>query len=241
MRKSLGFFLFAIFSMFSVGSVSAQPVPSTSPAPTAKESRFIEVDANAQIDAVPDLVDLHLRLQVEQATPKQATQELLQRRQKLVDALFKAGLSKPSLTMSHLHLNIRYKRYGKEIRGYEASVSLVACIQKIERLSEFVEVAAQAGVTGFSTQFRSTHGVSIKKKLREMALKAAYEKALQIAQVTGVRLGQVRFVREVQTSSYHFSGLTNAYESGRLRSAQTNVQPGAIPMRFSIRVAYTIQ
>jgi len=112
--------------------------------------------------------------------------------------------------------------------GYIAAASLVASLRDPARIGEVMEAAATVGVTRIYSATRTSQGPTMKKRVREMALRAAREKAEQIAAALGVKLGPPQSVRESQYESW--TGL-RGWGSGMENNVASTVQPSDQPER----------
>lgn len=218
------------------------PTSSWSHTTTSTESaqRTIAVDARAELEVSPDVVDLRLELRAKANRPQQAVAELNQKRDRLRAALTKAGLTSKDLSVSFVQLRPEYKRYTSEIIGYSASLYLLACIRNPARLGHFVEAAASADIHSFSTSFRSTRIAEHRVQLRAMAVQAAREKAQQLAKAAGVKVGEVRAIRETQGRAA-WGAESNVFGYRRARPDSGPIQPDAIRLNLSIHVIFAIQ
>ena len=218
------------------------------PSAWAAPQRSIEVDAQAELEGNPDVVDLRFDVSVLRKTPKAAVRELRTRERAIVSILTKAGLPLKQIRLSHIRLyqQTEYKRGSmfkgrskRVIVGYKASKTFIACIQNISKLAHFVETLASSKVTSFSTTFRSTKITLHKKTLREMAVKAAKEKAGELAKHAGVKLDLVKSIKEV--TQYRGYSRSNAFGYSVRRSRGSSVSPDAIKLTLGIRMAFTIK
>lgn len=207
--------------------------------PAEAAPRSIEVDATAELQVNPDVVDLHLRLRGEGRMPRQAIRRLHIQRDKMLAAFKQAGLSQKDLSVSHISIHPSYRR--GEIRGYRATMSVVVCLKAMNRLGDFMQLAARQGVGSMSSYFRSTSIAQHKTKLRAMALKAAKAKASQIAKVMGVKITGVLHVKEVQEGT-RLARYSNTFAYRRTASGGSSpIQPGAIRMKLRVRVSFEIK
>ena len=83
-------------------------------APTFAEPpkpRTVEVDAQAEIEVMPDVVDLTLQISTTKKTPKQAIDALNQKVKQSAQALQKAGLPTKDLSYSYLRIYPKYRAF----------------------------------------------------------------------------------------------------------------------------------
>jgi hypothetical protein len=209
------------------------------PSPTL---RLIEVDARATLELEADRVSLSLTVTEKSGKPREAFAGVWRKRDRLLAALKRAGVADGDVTVAHATLGERY-RDGKP-DGFEAAIAAQALVRQPAQLAAVIEAAVDAGATGFHTQFESSKLTESKKRVRDLALAAAREKAQQIAGATGVTLGAVQGVVEARgsASAWPFGGAaegnvvnTTAAEHGEAG------RPGTIPLGLTMRVSYAIR
>ncbi|TNE46500.1 MAG: DUF541 domain-containing protein [Deltaproteobacteria bacterium] len=213
-------------------AVSPAWVQATPTAPV----RSIEVQAQAQLEVTPDVVDLTLRLETKASMPKQAVNALNKKRDKLIALMKEAGLQSKDMSMSHVSIYPKY--YRSELKGYRASMSLVACIKNIAKLAHYIDAAAKAGINSLGTSFRSLKVPQHKAQLQAMALKAAKKKVERFAKVMGVKVGRLYYIK---TAPMSYGGRwSNSFAYRRSSSGGGPIQPGAIKMTLRVNVGYFI-
>jgi len=201
----------------------------------------LRVQGTAKLELIPDVVDLTMRLVIRAQTPKEAVRGLRTKRQELVTALKAVGIAPVALHIGHSDTRPVFKPHPDNhlIDGYRASATLVATLEKFERLAEIMDVAAAAGVSNMSSRYRNTKIIEMKVKVREMAVRAARKKAEQLAKLAGVTLGEVRQVAEVGSGRW-FGPLSNENAFMPSPEPDSKIMPGAIPLHLTVEVAYRI-
>jgi uncharacterized protein len=209
--------------------------------PEPPTGRRIEVDAKATLDVVADRTVLTLTVSEKKPRPKAAFAEAWRKRTALLGALRQAGVAAADITVSQASLWPTYDH--TKVDGFQAQISITALVRASDQLAQVMDAAVDAGVTQFHTRFESSTITEKKKRVRQMALEAAQEKAQQIAQATGVALGSLQVVTEL-------SGSTSYWPYGGAEANVVNVsasergeagRPGSIPLSLTLRVAYAIR
>jgi uncharacterized protein len=159
------------------------------------------VTGTAVLEVSPDCADLTMTIVGEGARPGQATAAVQQQQQVLVEALAKIGVGGADLKLSYLLLDPVYAQTTlgiptQRITGYRAEVTVTATTKRFELVGPIMEAGANAGASSMSSQFRRGDLPELKKQVREMALKAAKEKAVQTAKALGIELGRIVTVAE---------------------------------------------
>jgi len=219
------------------------------PAARKADRRVIEVDGTARLNIAPDRVDLFITLSQDGKTPRAAAQAVHRQRKGLLTAMRMLSLPDKRIVISNLNLNPRYARYGGAIEGYTGNLTFVVKLHDPGQLTDYVEAAAVAGAARLRTRFRSSRMQEMKRRVREMALKAARAKAEQIAAATGVDVGQLRAVRE----STHGNWMGSRWGWGGVDNRVANsvsshhafgggpARPDAIRLHLSVVVSYAIR
>lgn len=159
------------------------------------------VTGTAVLEVSPDCADLTMTIIGEGARPGQATAAVQRQQQVLVEALKKIGVEGPDLKLSYLRLDPVYAQTAlgvptQRISGYRAEVTVTATTKRFDLVGPIMEAGANAGASSMSSQFRRSDLPELKKQVREMALKAAQEKAAQTAKTLGIGLGRIVSVAE---------------------------------------------
>ena len=181
--------------------------PAAEPAAAPGEPRGFTVAGTATLQAVPDVADLRATLAVEHSSPKEATRRVRALEGAASGALRTAGVEPDALSLSQLRLDaVHDPKTGRVVR-YRAAVSLTVVTRDFTRLAPLMEVLGEAGATSLSTAFRVSDLPALKKKVRQMAARAAREKADELAAAVGFELGRVRAVVESAGEGWQWNGV----------------------------------
>lgn len=217
--------------------------PSHADAPASpSEPGYILVDGIASIQVVPDIVDLSLTLTAEHDDPKRAVAALRAQQGALLEALEAAGGADAKLHAGQLQLSTRWRDHSAHERPYYvASLTVVACLTEFDRMGAVLAAGAEHGVTAASSRYRSTQLPEKKKAVRELALRAAADKAAQSAELMGARLGAVTAIEEVGSRSGGWGMVSNNYEAAPSGGGSDGVlMPGAIDLSLTVEVRYAL-
>jgi len=159
------------------------------------------VTGTATLEVSPDCADLTMSISADGAKPGLATAAVQARQQQLVAALMKLGVETSDIKLSYLTLNPIYgnDRDGwsqLKVATYRADITVTATTRHFDQIGALMDAGAQSGATSMSSQFRRSDLADLKKKVREMALTAAKDKAAQTAKALGIDLGRVVSVAE---------------------------------------------
>lgn len=156
----------------------------------------ISVNGEGKVTAVPDIAQLSFGVQTgPQPTAKAAMEKL----QKSMNAAFEAvkalGIEEKDISVQSLWLNPSYDwSNGKQtLRGYEANQSLSVKVRDLDKVSDVLSAATNAGANqAGGVQFTIDDPEMLRAEAREKAITNAQEKAATLAKQLGVELGDLK-------------------------------------------------
>src|SRR6185295_16566510 len=98
--------------------------------------------------------------------PKAAMSALRAKQDVLVKALLRAGVAPADVKLSGLSVTPTYDPTGRIVKGYEASIGVVASTKQLDLVGDIMEAASEAGTQSMSTAYRVSDLPSFKKKAR---------------------------------------------------------------------------
>lgn len=161
------------------------------------------VTGQATLEVSPDCADMTITLSADSIKPGTAAKDLEQKKQALIAALLKIGVETGNVKMSNLQLDPIYEPNAAgwatiKVHTYRAQITVTATTRDFTKIADILDAAASSGATSMSTQFRRSDLPELKKKVRDMALAAAKDKAAQTAKALGIEVGRVMSVAENQ-------------------------------------------
>jgi len=159
----------------------------------------ITVNGEGVVDVEPDRIVITFGIEtsdMDVLTAKQKTGEILQ---KAIGAIKECGVPDEGLQTDHLSVEPRWKDTYKrdEFVGYFVRTTLVVTLTNPQKVDELITRALQAGV-GYihDIDFQTTEFKKYREQARELALKAAKEKADKMAAVLGQSVGLPILIHE---------------------------------------------
>ncbi len=199
------------------------------------------VTGTATLEVSPDCADLTMTLSSDDAKPGAATQHVEAEENTLVAALQKLGVEGVDLKLSYLTLEPVYDESWLHIRTYRAQITVTATTHDFGKIASIMEAGATAGATSLSSAFRRSDLPELKKKVREMALTAAKEKAQQTAKALDIKLGRITSVAEnvggSMWSSAYFPQVSNMAQS---QAAPTTLGGALQPLTLDVTIGYEL-
>jgi hypothetical protein len=199
------------------------------------------VTGTATLEVSPDCADLTMTLSSDDVKPGAATQHVQAEEKDLVAGLEKLGVEGADVKLSYLTLEPVYDEGWLHIRTYRAQITVTATTKDFGKIATIMEAGATAGATQMSSAFRRSDLPELKKKVREMALTAAKEKAQQTAGVLGIKLGRISSVAENMGGQMW----SNAYFPQVSNMAATQAGSGTLggalqPLTLDVTIGYEL-
>jgi uncharacterized protein YggE len=172
-------------------------VIAVSPA-TPENPGLMTVTGSATLEVSPDCADLTMTLSSDNIRPGTATQAVDAKEGNLIAALTKQGVAPNDMKLSLVSLEPVYEQggYPLVIHTYRAQITVTATTRDFAKISQLMEAGSDAGAIAMSSQFRRSDMPELKKKVRDMALAAAKDKAKQTATSLQIDLGRIVSVGE---------------------------------------------
>jgi uncharacterized protein YggE len=200
------------------------------------------VSGTATLEIVPDTADMHITLSAERARPKLAAAAVRAEQQALTKALHGVGLADDDVALSYLSISPVYEPRSGVLLGYTAAITVTASTHDFDRLAELMEVAADAGATSTSTDFRVADLATLKKKVRDQAMAALKAKADQTASALGLKLGRITSVAENQGGeAWGWNGSVTVSNSVELQPrTQTGTKADEQSLTLTVTASYEL-
>ena len=217
------------------------------PAPEVERPGQMTVTGQATLEVSPDCADLTMTLSADGAKPALATSAVDQKEHALVDALHHLGVENGDLKLSLVSLDPIYEPNPDgwaqiKVHTYRAQITVTATTHDFGKIAALMDAGADAGATQMSSQFRNSDLPALKKKVRDMALAAAKDKAKQMADGVGIKLGRVISIGEsnngVMWNQTYFPQATANFEA---RSNSGITLGGTLqPLTLDVTIGYEL-
>lgn len=136
---------------------------------------------------------------------------------------------------------------GKKVfKGYQVSKTVIVKLTDISRFEEFFAETLKSGITGVdSVKFETSKLRENRDKAREMAMRAAREKAAAMAVAVGQTIGKaIRIIEGVNTNRDYSSNMMSNSNSlgvgGTFSESVATFAPGAIKIEAQVTVSFTL-
>lgn len=247
--KSLKRAVSVIFPLFLLltGTVSAQD---------EQLRRSIQVTGEAEVKVIPDEVVITLGVETYDEDLMSAQVKNERHIQAVLSICKNFGIEGKNVKTDHVNIRPVYpsSRYPQEIEGYVVRKAVVITLRDITRFEPLLVKSLESGVNyvhGIS--FQTTELRKYRDQARALAIKAAREKAEDLAKELGMKIGKPITISEGY--SRWFSGYNSwwGHAGGRMMSqnvvqsvgsggsASEGLAPGQISVNASVNVQFELQ
>ena len=234
-------------------SISVSPLLATDPLP----GRMITVTGNAEVRVVPDEVILTFGVETSALNLSAAKTENDDRTAKILAVAKEHGIKSKHIQTDHLSIEPRYhnRHEARDFLGYFVRKTIVVTLKDIEQFESLLSATLQAGANYVhGIQFRTTKMRRHRDEARNLALKAAGEKALAMATALHQTVGRPHTIREGHAgwwsgynaswgSRWHGAMAQNVMQNAGNASSglEDAVAPGQLSVTAQVTVSFELQ
>ncbi len=170
---------------------------------------LVTVTGEAQVKVEPDEVIITLGIETWDRDLSTVKSENDRQTQKLIDAVKQLGVESKHIQTSHISIEPRrINKYNSELRRdeldfieYYVRKTIVVTVKNVDRFDELLSAVVVSGATHVhGVQFRTTELRKYRDQARALAIKAAKEKATDLAQELGQAIGDPHAITEYPTN-----------------------------------------
>ncbi|MGD9561060.1 MAG: SIMPL domain-containing protein [Pyrinomonadaceae bacterium] len=230
-------------------------------APTQPKLPTIDVTGMAEILVAPDQVVFSLEVTKRNKDVAIAKRETDAALTKILDLTRKFGIRPEDAKTDYISVDMKYQSIrdpsnrifdedGDEIGtriflGYDVSTTVIVRLTDLKRFEDFFGEVIKTGVSEIdSVKFESSQLIEQRKKAREMAMKAAYDKASAMAAAVNQSIGKAIYIAEgtPPDSRYGRSANTSNIVRGPVTVSESvaTFSPGAIKISAQVTVTFLL-
>lgn len=248
MKRLTVLFLFLIFS-FAAPAQEIDKIPS------------ITVSGTGEVQIAPDEVEFSLdatNTNKDLQTAKRLNDETVA---KIIELTHRFSVLPQNVQTAHISVEMKYEsvreaktrvfneegdEIGKRIfKGYEVSKTVTVKLTDITRFEEFFAEVLKTGITEvYKVEFSTSKLRETRDKAREMAIKAAKEKAEAMANAVGQTIGKAIKISEgtlgTQSPPYYAATSNSMAVSGSFSEKLATFAPGAIKVEAQVIVSFQL-
>ena len=217
-----------LLSLFASRSY-APATPALAAGSECDSSRTVQVSGSAVIKVVPDLVTIQLGVTSNDITPQVVYDRNTAAIKKVMAAIRALGVADKDISTDYYLIHPVYEDYSSlDIKGYRIDNTIVVNLKDVSKVSQVLAAALSAGANEVvDVQFKTTQLRQYRDQARELAMKAAQEKARDLAGAASVQPGCVLTIDENSWSYYGspWSGRYQPQAQNVMQNAPGSVQP----------------
>lgn len=199
----------------------------------------ISVFGSSLLRVEPDIVSLEFKIENTAEHPQAAFAAVRTAAAQVRLYLGNAGVAEFGSSQINLSSAYRRDKGEKHFVGYEANVYFQAILRDLERTEEVLLGALEAGATEISrTNFQTSRLKELRAKARREAVAAAREKAQLYAQETGIKLGRVLHIEDINPESLRVGMHSGAEVPMDAEVASHTFNPASIPVTAAVVIAF---
>lgn len=168
----------------------------------------ISMSSEGKVSATPDLATVNVGVLVNATTAKAAQQDMTGKANQIIDFVKKLGIDSSDITTANFSVypNYNYTNGKNEINGYQANQTVAIKVHGVDKSTDVLGKVLDGAVSNGSNQvqgitFSFNDPDNLKQQARLQAIDKAKQKAQDLAQATGLKLGKITNISEGSYSS----------------------------------------
>lgn len=214
------------------------------------DKALITVSGQAEINVTPDMAVFNLRVETldkDLAKSKALNDERVSKTLVMAKTY---GIAPEDVQTNYISVETQHSEYeaGKPrvFLGYEVSKKIVLTLRDMNRIESLLSDVIKAGVNRVEgIDFRTTQIRQHKDKARQMAIRAAQEKAIALTKEIGQTIGKAYSITEEGTggssASNNFIANARSSTSGDYSDAEGTIAIGQIPVTARVTVSFELK
>jgi uncharacterized protein YggE len=213
----------------------------------AETQRTVSVTGDAEVSVVPDFVLIHAGIEHWDRNLNGARKENDQVLKKVMDVASEFKLTLDAIQVDHIGVEVERKGWNEKpfhaLEGYFVRRNMTFKLKDLARFDDFLGKLLDAGVNQIrGVEFQTSELRKYRDQAREMAIKAASEKAAVMAKAIGQKSGKAITIKE-ETDTW-----VSPYNTwGGVRAMTQNVSaapggdlltPGKVTVKASVSATF---
>ncbi|HSK87762.1 MAG TPA: SIMPL domain-containing protein [Anaerolineales bacterium] len=209
-------------------------------------ARTLSVSGNGQAYRAPDIAYIYIGVHTEMPTAADAVTENTEQTQKLIQAIRDFGIEANDIRTTNFSI-WPMDRFDPSTgapsgeKTYAVDNTVYVTVRDLETLGDLLDTAVQAGAnTVNSVQFDVENKDEVLKQARIDAVKNAETQAKELAEATGLSLGEIQSVSFVDNQFPIFDGKGGGGGMAA-EAAAVPIQPGQLSFTVTVNVTYVLK
>jgi uncharacterized protein len=206
-------------------------------------AKVVRVVGTSEVKVVPDraVIEVGVEKQDPSASAAKHAEDAASRR--ILTTLRGNGIDEKDIQTTFLSLQPQsYTRKGVKVSYFVAAQTLTITVRDLPRLDTLLEALIKAGGNRIdSIGYETSDLRKYRDQARDLAVKAAKEKAGALAKALGQDIGKAQSIEEIPESQYAYSTANSLYEyDKRTRSPGPSVAVGQKSISASVMVSFEL-
>jgi uncharacterized protein YggE len=208
------------------------------------DQRTLVVVGTGTATGTPDQCVLHIALNGMGATPSEALEICSTAAAGAIEALVEMGVGRDDVRTVNLSLQDFFDQAQQKVTARIGSHQIEVTVRDLGQVGRVI--AALSDATGDALQIRSMQlGVQdaepMQREARRDAVRGAQEKAIQLSEAAGVRLGAIASVEDGEAGAIaNPSARAMSLSSGNM-GASMPVEPGQVSVLSKVTITYALE
>jgi uncharacterized protein YggE len=208
--------------------------------------KLVRVTGTSEVKVVPDRAVIELGVEKQDSSASVAKQAEDAAARRILASLRANGIDEKDIQTTYLSLQPQFNyRKGMRISYFVAEQTMSVTVRDLTKLDALLESLIKAGGNRIdSVQYETSDLRRYRDQARELAVKAAHEKAAALANALGQEIGKAYTIEEIPDSNYSSAwGATSntvyAYDSAA-KTRGPAVAPGQKAISASVTVSFDL-
>ena len=235
-----------VFAVMVLALLVSACVPTTINQEAQPNVRTLSVSGNGQAYLAPDIAYIYIGIHTEKLTAAEAVAENNTQTQALIEAIRDFGIDAKDIRTTNFSIwpMDRFDPATGQPSGektYAVDNTVYVTVRDLETLGDLLDTAVQAGAnTVNSVQFDVANKDEALKQARVDAVKNAETQAKELADATGLSLGEVQSISFVDNQFPVFDGKGGGGGFAS-EAAAVPIQPGQLTFTVTVNVTYALK
>lgn len=218
----------------------------------SKPDNVISVSGTGKVKAVPDVAVINLGVVTQGKDAKEAQNAAADKINKITAFVKSLGVAKEDITTSQSNLNPRYDYQGgrSEIVGFDANYMVTVKVRGVDKNSETAnKILAGAIENGANQVYGSQYTIddpdNLKQEARKQAIEKAKQKAKELADAAGIKLGKVVSVQDGEGSyapmPMYADKMAVGYGGAAAESIAPSMEPGSQDVMQTVTLVFEVK
>jgi uncharacterized protein YggE len=208
--------------------------------------RTLSVAGSGQAYLAPDIAYIYIGVHTEKLTAAESVSENTAQTETVIKAITDFGIDAKDIRTTNFSIwpMDKYDPISGTPTGektYAVDNTVYVTVRELDKLGDLLDTVVQAGAnTVNSVQFDVADKDEALKTARADAVKDAQEKAKELAEASGLSLGEIQSIGFVDSNPYPvFDGKGGG--GGAAEAASVPIQPGQLTFTVSVNISYEIK